>query len=349
MTSPSSSKQVRTAVLLLNLGTPQAPTPRAVRRYLAEFLSDRRVIEIPQLIWQIILRLLILPFRARQSAAKYASVWLAEGSPLLVYTQAQTEALKKRLKVTDPQLLVEFAMRYDAPAISTVLAKLKAAGAERILFVPLYPQYSATTTASAFDAVFAALQKMREQPAIRTIKDYADFPPYIAALSAQVQSYWAAHGRPDFASGERLLLSFHGLPQRMVELGDPYQAQCQLTANLLAQALGLTEDECQLTFQSRFGPARWLTPYTEPTLKALGAAGVRRVDVFCPGFTADCLETLEEMGMQARETFLHAGGSEYHLIPCVNTAPAFIDCLVELIMLNLVGWGAVPLNTQSLQ
>lgn len=331
-------------MLLINLGTPSAPTPRAVRRYLSQFLSDPRVVEIPKLIWQIVLRLLILPFRARVSAAKYASVWLTEGAPLLVYTEAQTQALKKQLTATEPQLLVEFAMRYGEPAIPQVLAKLKAAGAERILLVPLYPQYSATTTASAFDAVLAELQKMRDQPAIRTIKDYADFPPYIAALSAQIQRYWATHGRPDFARGERLLLSFHGLPKRFVELGDPYYLQCQLTARLLAQTFGLTEDECQLTFQSRFGPAAWLTPYTLTTLQNLGAAGTRRVDVFCPGFTADCLETLEEMGMQGRDAFLQAGGSEYHLIPCVNASQPFIDCLVELIMLNLKGWSAISVN-----
>ncbi len=327
-------------MLLINLGTPSAPTPRAVRRYLAQFLSDPRVVELPKLIWQVILRLLILPFRSRASASKYASVWLTEGAPLLVYTEAQTKALKKQLAATEPQLLVEFAMRYGEPSIPQVLAKLKADGVDRLLLVPLYPQYSATTTASAFDAVLAQLQKMRNQPAIRTIKDYADFPPYIAALSAQIQHYWATHGRPDFVRGERLLLSFHGLPKRFVELGDPYYAQCQLTACLLAQALGLTENEFQLTFQSRFGPAAWLTPYTLPTLQKLGAAGCSRVDIFCPGFTADCLETLEEIGIQGRDAFLQAGGSEYHLIPCVNATQPFIDCLVELIMLNLGGWNA---------
>jgi ferrochelatase len=332
----------RVAVLLLNLGTPDAPTPAAVRRYLAEFLSDARVVEIPALVWQVILRLFILPLRGRASAKKYASVWLKEGSPLRVYTQAQTEQLRHLLHANGYDVVVDYAMRYGNPGIPAVLRQLKHAGVERILLVPMYPQYSASTTASAFDAVFNALKRMRNQPELRMIKQYPDYPGYIAAMVEHIHAYWAAHGTPDFAGGDRMLLSFHGIPKRSLDLGDPYHDQCQQTGALLTQALGLTPTECRVTFQSRFGAQEWLQPYTAPTLKELGAAGLRRVDVFCPGFTADCLETIEEIGMEGRDEFLAAGGKEYHAISCLNADQSWINGLGELVALNLQGWPVVP-------
>ncbi|MEM5422850.1 MULTISPECIES: ferrochelatase [Paraburkholderia] len=328
----------RVAVLLINLGTPDAPTPRAVRRYLAQFLSDPRVVEIPAPIWQVILRTLILPFRGRSSAKKYAAVWTPEGSPLRVHTQKQTDGLRHLLQINDYTVLVDYAMRYGTPDIPAMLNQLKLAGAERILLMPMYPQYSASTTATAFDAAFAALRRMRNQPEIRTVRGYHDHPAYIAALAAQVHQYWHAHGKPNFAAGDRLVLSFHGVPSRTLDLGDPYHDQCQQTAALLMHALELTPVECRVTFQSRFGRAQWLQPYTAPTLRELGAGGVHRADVFCPGFTADCLETIEEIGMEVRDEFLHGGGKEFHRIACLNASPAWIAALGEIVAQHLQGW-----------
>jgi protoporphyrin/coproporphyrin ferrochelatase len=334
----------RTAVLLLNLGTPDAPTPAAVRRYLAEFLSDPRVVEIPALAWQVILRLFILPLRGRASAKKYASVWLKEGSPLRVYTEAQAEQLRQLLRANGYEVVVDYAMRYGNPGIAAVLNQLKHAGVDRILLVPMYPQYSASTTATAFDEVFDALKRMRNQPELRMVKQYADYPAYINAMVERIRAYWATHGTPDFVAGDRMLLSFHGIPKRSLDLGDPYHEQCQQTGALLTQALGLTPTECRVTFQSRFGRQQWLQPYTAPTLKELGAAGLRRVDVFCPGFTADCLETIEEIGVEGRDEFLAAGGKEYHAIECLNASAPWINCLGELVALNLQGW---PVRSQQ--
>jgi len=337
----------RVGVLLVNLGTPDAPTPAAVRRYLKQFLSDPRVVEIPAVIWQLILRLFILPRRARASARKYASVWMSEGSPLRVHTQAQTSQLRQLLAVNGYHVVVDYAMRYGTPSIADMLHQFKHAGVDKILLLPLYPQYSASTTATAFDAVFDSLKRMRNQPELRLIKQYHDDAGYIQALAEQVRGYWAAHGTPDFAAGDRVLLSFHGIPKRSLDLGDPYHDQCQQTGALLTQALGLTANECRVTFQSRFGRAQWLQPYTEPTLKELGAAGIRRVDVFCPGFPADCLETIEEIGMEGRAAFLTAGGQDYHAIPCLNSAPAWIKGLGELVALNLQGWPVLAARSVS--
>jgi len=328
----------RIAVLLINLGTPDAPTPRAVRRYLAEFLSDPRVVEIPRALWQILLRAVILPLRGRASAKKYAAVWTPEGSPLRIHTERQVEGVRHLLASNGYQVLVDYAMRYGSPGIAQVLAQLKRAGVERVLLMPMYPQYSASTTATAFDAAFAALARMRNQPEIRTVRHYADHPAYVHALAEQVRQHWAAHGRPDFAAGDKLVLSFHGVPRRTLDLGDPYHEQCQQTAALLMAALGLSTIECRVTFQSRFGKAEWLQPYTEPTLRELGAAGVRRADVFCPGFTADCLETIEEIGMEVRDAFLAGGGQVFHRIPCLNGAQAWIGALGEIAAENLQGW-----------
>ncbi|WP_153101276.1 ferrochelatase [Paraburkholderia hayleyella] len=333
---PTSSHRV--AVLLINLGTPDAPTPRAVRRYLAQFLSDPRVVEIPAVLWQFILRLLILPLRGRASAKKYALVWLPEGSPLRVHTEKQAEGLRHLLQINGYAVPVDYAMRYGSPGIPAMLNQLKLAGVEHVLLMPLYPQYSSSTTATAFDAAFAALRRMRNQPEIRTVRHFSDHPAYIAALATQVQNYWQVHGRPDFAAGDKLVLSFHGVPKRTLDLGDPYHNQCQQTGALLIQALGLGTVECRVTFQSRFGRAEWLQPYTAPTLKELGTAGVGRVDVFCPGFTADCLETIEEIGMEVSEVFRQAGGKVFHRIPCLNSSPAWIAALGEIVAQNLQGW-----------
>ncbi len=327
----SQHTEVRTGVVLFNLGTPDAPTTQAVRRYLIEFLSDRRVVELPPLLWQPLLRLLIAPLRARTSAQKYELVWLPEGSPLRVHTEQQVKALQAHFDANGQKILVQYAMRYGSPSMENCFDRLERAGVKRILLVPMYPQYAASTTASVWDKVWNILQAQRVPPEIQTIAHYADFPPYIDALVGRIQTYWAEHKRPNFANGDRLLLSFHGLPKRMVERGDPYANQCQTTAALLREALSLTEEECLVTFQSQFGPTPWLQPYTVDTLRALGAASVKRVDVFCPGFTADCLETIEEIGCLGRETFLHAGGKSYHRIACLNADPLFIECLAALV------------------
>ncbi len=336
-----------TAVLLINLGTPDAPTPSAVGRYLAEFLSDPRVVEIPAVVWQLILRLAILPLRSRASAKKYASVWMPEGSPLRVYTERQVAALRTRLASQGYAVQVDYAMRYGQPNIAERIDTLTKAGVQRILLVPMYPQYSASTTATAFDAAFAKLKRMRNQPELRMIKGYATHPSYIAALAEQVARHWRDHGRPDFTAGDKLMLSFHGVPKRTVALGDPYYHECLQTGALLREALELTEDQCRVTFQSRFGKAEWLQPYTEPTAIELAIAGTKRIDIFCPGFTADCLETIEEIGMEVRDAFLGAGGQDYRRIPCVNEADGWIAGLATLCGDNLSGWPGAPTQRLS--
>jgi ferrochelatase len=333
MTSPASYRHgaaERTAVLLVNLGTPDEPTPAALRRYLAEFLGDPRVVEIPRAAWLPILHGVILRTRPAKSAAKYASIWTPQGSPLAVWTQRQAEGLGRRLPA---QVLVRHAMRYGNPGIPQVLDELTAAGATRVLVLPLYPQYAASTTATANDAVARWLTAQRRQPEIRFVNHYPDDAGYVGALAAQVRAHWQQHGR-----GEKLVMSFHGVPKRTLALGDPYHCECHKTARLLAQQLGLGQDEWVLTFQSRFGKAEWLQPYTEPTLVQLARGGLKRVDVMCPGFPADCLETLEEINMEVRAAFVQAGGREYHYIPCLNDAPAWLDALAGLAQRHLQGW-----------
>jgi ferrochelatase len=323
----------KTAVLFCNLGTPDAPTPKAVRRYLAEFLSDHRVVEIPRLLWMLILHGIILRFRPAKSAAKYASVWTAEGSPLKIWTEKQAALLQSQLTQLGHRVVVRWAMRYGSTSIASQLDVLKADGVTRVLVLPAYPQYSATTTASVFDAVYMWAQKTRSIPELRFVNHYHDDAKYIAALSSSVSSYWQAHGQPD-----KLVMSFHGVPERTLHLGDIYHCECFKTARLLAQSLGLSKDQYQVTFQSRLGRAKWLEPYTEPTLIAMGKAGVGRVDVICPGFTSDCLETLEEINMEAREAFLHAGGKAFHYIACLNDSPIAIDALAAVATQHLSGW-----------
>ncbi|MBC7573541.1 MAG: ferrochelatase [Herminiimonas sp.] len=323
----------KTAVVLINLGTPDAPTAPAVRRYLKEFLSDPRVVEIPRAIWWLILNGIILPIRSSKSAAKYATVWTAEGSPLKVHTEKQATLLRGYLGERGHEVRVEYAMRYGTPSVASVLENLHADGCERILVLPAYPQYSGTTTASIFDAVFAHYTVQRNAPELRTIKHYHDHPAYIEALRVSVLAYWMQHGRPD-----KLVMSFHGVPKRTLLLGDPYHCECHKTARLLTTALGLTPDQWQLTFQSRFGKAEWLQPYTAPTLKKMGEQGVKRVDVLCPGFTSDCLETLEEISMEARHDFLQAGGKEFNYIPCLNEDHAGISALADIVEQHMGGW-----------
>ena len=323
----------RTAVLLCNLGTPDAPTPAAVRRYLAEFLSDHRVVEIPRLLWWLILHGIILRFRPAKSASKYASIWTPEGSPLKVWTEKQAKLLQGWLGQRNHQVKVRWAMRYGSTSIASQLDALKADGVTRILIVPAYPQYSATTTACVFDAVYAWAQKTRALPELRFVNHYHDDAGYIAALGARIERHWATHGRPD-----QLVMSFHGVPERTLHLGDPYHCECFKSARLLAQSLGLERDQYKVTFQSRLGRAKWLEPYTEPTLIAMGKAGVKRVDVVCPGFTSDCLETLEEIDMEARTAFLNAGGQTFHYITCLNDDPEWITALCNVAQQHLAGW-----------
>jgi len=323
----------RTAVLLVNLGTPSAPTPAALRRYLAEFLGDPRVVEIPRVLWLPLLHGVILRTRPRRSAAKYASIWMREGSPLAVWTARQSEGLAVALATRGHDVQVRHAMRYGEPSIPAALDALRAEGATRILVLPLYPQYAAATTASAVDKVGQWATAARRLPELRFVGQYHDDPGYIGALAATLEGHWQAHGR-----GERLLLSFHGLPARSLALGDPYHCQCLATARLLRERLGLAPQLMQVAFQSRFGKARWLQPYTAQVLRTLAAEGVQSIDVMCPGFASDCLETLEEIAQEGRATFVAAGGRELRYVPCLNAAPSWLQALADIAERHLQGW-----------
>ncbi|MGH8856754.1 MAG: ferrochelatase [Polaromonas sp.] len=326
-----------TAILLCNLGTPDAPTAAALRRYLAEFLSDPRVVEIPKPLWWLILHGIILRIRPKKSAAKYASIWTSEGSPLKVWTQKQALMLRGYLAVRGHTVEVRHAMRYGQPSIASQLDRLKADGATRVLILPAYPQYSGTTTASVFDAVYRWAARVRRLPEFRFVNHYHDDPGYIAALADRIRAHWRHSGQAG-----QLVMSFHGVPERTLKLGDPYHCECQKTARLLAEQLGLEKDRYTVTFQSRFGKAKWLEPYTQPTLVRMAQAGVQRVDVVCPGFTGDCLETLEEIAMEARHAFLQAGGKEFHYIPCLNDSPDWITALCQIAERHLAGWPTDP-------
>ncbi|CAM3863559.1 ferrochelatase [Kerstersia gyiorum] len=320
----------RQGVLLLNLGTPDAPTPAAIRRYLAEFLSDTRVIELPGWLWKPVLYGAILTRRPSRLAPRYASIWMDGGSPLLVYTQRQAQAVQAGLAANGLDATVAVGMRYGQPSAQQALQSLKEAGCERILCVPLYPQYAASTTATAVDQVMRTAARMRDQPELSFIKRFHVDAGYIAAMASAINHRWKAEGEPD-----RLLLSFHGLPRACVEQGDPYYRDCMQTALALVARLGLSPERYAVTFQSRFGPAKWLEPDTEGTLKAWGRAGVGSVDVVCPGFTSDCLETLEEIAMEGRDAFLEAGGRQFRYIPVMNDAPAWLAALTDLIAQRL--------------
>ncbi|MBS0284590.1 MAG: ferrochelatase [Proteobacteria bacterium] len=318
----------RIGVLLVNLGTPDAPDARSVRRYLAEFLSDPRVVELPKLLWQPILRGPILMTRPKKSAHAYAQVWRDDGSPLAAITRAQAAGLRDAF---GPEVMVDWAMRYGTPSIPDRLAALKAAGCERILIAPLYPQYCAATTATANDRAFAALAAMRWQPAIRTLPPYYDDPAYIDALRRSVEAGLAAL---DFTP-EALIVSFHGMPARTLALGDPYHCHCLKTARLLGEALGR---EVTVTFQSRFGRAKWLEPATDAVLAGLPAKGIDRVAIVAPGFAADCIETLEELAIRGRETFLGAGGRDFAYLPCLNDSAPGLEMLRTILRTELEGW-----------
>jgi ferrochelatase len=321
------------AVLLINLGTPEAPTAPALRKYLKQFLWDPRVVELPRPLWWLVLNLIILNIRPKASAEKYAKVWTPEGSPLKVHTERQAKLLRGYLGQSGrDDIVIEWAMRYGEPSVAAALDRLKAAGCTRILVVPLYPQYSVSTTASAMDAVAEWVRRNPQSAAIETLEHFHDNPGYIAALTAGIRAHWMDYGRP-----EKLVMSFHGLPKVSIARGDPYYGQCLESGRLLASELGLTEDDYAITFQSRFGPAEWLQPYTQQTLEALGRSGVGRVDVVCPGFVSDCLETLEEIAMECREAFLAAGGREFRYIPCLNERHEWIKALADLAGSRLAG------------
>ena len=318
-------------VLLVNLGTPEAPTPAAVRKYLREFLWDPRVVQIPRVAWWFILNFLVLPFRPAKTAKKYAAIWRPDGAPLRIYHMRQSQLLRgyigEKLKRPVP---VAAAMRYGKPSIAEGLAELAEKGCDRVLVMPLYPQYAASTTASVEDAVAAALRRKRGAMKAKVVRDFHAHPLYAKAIARNVNDYWLKHGRPD-----RLLMSFHGLPRAVVDAGDPYEAQCRESARLIATELGWNDARTVISFQSRFGPAEWLKPYTSETLAGLGRDGVGRVDVICPGFAADCLESLEEIAMEGRATFLGAGGKDFHYIPTTNDTPAWMTALTQITMENL--------------
>ena len=334
----------QTAVLLVNLGTPDAPTPAALRRYLAEFLWDPRVVEIPRPLWWLILHGVILRTRPAKSAAKYASIWTAQGSPLLHWSRLQAEGLQAQLAAQGHAVPVRFAMRYGSPSVASELDALKAAGATRILVLPMYPQYAAATTASAVDAVAAWMRRNRQVPEFRFVNRYHDDPGYIGALARSVREHWAANGQ-----GERLVMSFHGVPARSLTLGDPYHCECHKTARLLGEALGLPPERIVVSFQSRLGRAEWLKPYTEPTVRELAKAGVRHIDAICPGFAADNLETLEEVAMEVRDAFLEDGGQRFGFIPCLNDRGDWLQALADLTLRHLQGWPTRPEPTAERQ
>ena len=337
--APSEPKPAeKTAILLLNLGTPDAPTAAAVRRYLKEFLSDPRVVELPKLLWWPVLNGIILNTRPKKSAGKYAKIWRKDGSPLKVHTERQCKLLRGLLGQAGQQVIVEYAMRYGQPSIPATLGRLKAEGCNRILLLPLYPQYAASTTATAFDAAFGWTATLRNQPEIRTIRSFAEHPSYIGALAQSVRDYWMTNGHPPKSGSYRLLISFHGAPRHTQEKGDPYHDECLATGQRLAQELNLDASQYQICFQSRFGPGQWLQPYTAPTLTELGKQGIERVDVICPGFTADCLETLEEIAIEGKAAFLQAGGREFNYLPCLNERDDWIRALAELAETHLQGW-----------
>ena len=325
----SNAPPLRTGLLLVNLGTPEAATAGAVRRYLAEFLHDYRVVDLTRWLWCPILHGVILPLRSGKVAKKYASIWTSKGSPLMALSRDLADAMQAQL----PEFEVRLAMRYGKPAVAEVLRELHDKGLQRLLVLPLYPQYSASTVASVHDAVMAELCTWRRLPELRLINDYHLDEAWLDALASSVQNHWDLHGR-----SERLLISFHGIPQRFVRAGDPYAQQCEAGARALAQRLQLADGEWRMTFQSRFGRESWLQPYTDKTLEALAQEGVKVVDMICPGFAVDCLETLEENAVENAELFRHAGGAELRYIPALNATPGHVAALATLARRHAQGW-----------
>ncbi|MFC3853583.1 ferrochelatase [Salinispirillum marinum] len=324
----------KTGILITNLGTPDAPETGAVRRYLREFLSDHRVVEIPKAIWWFILNGIILLLRPARSAKNYRTVWTERGSPLLYHTADQCAAIRQYMQGRyGDDVVVEFAMRYGNPAITDVLQKMQDQGVRRLLVLPMYPQYSATTTASTFDAIAHDFAQRRWIPELRFINHYHDFPPYIEAMAEHIEAFQKINGSP-----EKLVLSYHGIPKRNLLEGDPYHCECYKTSRLLAERLGLPREQVLTTFQSRFGKQEWLKPYTDATMKQLGAEGVGSLQVFCPGFPADCLETIEEIAEENKHYFEEAGGKNFAYIPALNAEPHHIHALTALLEQHLKGW-----------
>ena len=328
------SQASKVGVLITNLGTPQAPTTGALRRYLKEFLSDPRVVEFPRLLWWFILNVIILNLRPRRSAKAYKTVWTEQGSPLALHTEAQAEALSAKIKARYGDAVeLDWAMRYGKPSVENAIQNMQDKGVKKLIVLPLYPQYSCSTTASTFDAIAQDFTQRRWLPELRFVADYHDFPAYIAALAATVTQHWETHGKAD-----KLIFSYHGTPLRYLHKGDPYHCQCLKTSRLVAEQLGLAEDQYLIAFQSIFGREQWLQPYTEATLKALPAQGVESVQIICPGFSADCLETIEEIDVENRSYFETAGGKRYEYIAALNSRDEHIDALDQLIEKHMQGW-----------
>ena len=323
----------RAGILMVNLGTPEAPTAKAVRPYLKQFLGDPRVVEVPRPIWWLILNGIILPFRAPKSAKAYAEVWTEEGSPLMINNQRLANKFAAQVTAHLPDVSVALAMSYGKPSIQSALERLKAENVQRLMVLPLYPQYSATTTASVFDQVTTWMQGQRYFPELRFINDFYREESWQEAIADSIRRHQAEHGKPD-----KLLFSFHGIPKRNLQAGDPYYCQCQFSARKIAERLGLSEDDWQLSFQSRLGRAEWLKPYTDKTLEELGHQGVKKLQVICPGFSIDCLETLEEIAMEGKEEFIEAGGEDLQYIPCLNDSDAHVTVLDTLCRRHGQGW-----------
>lgn len=324
----------KVGLLVTNLGTPQAPTASALRKYLAEFLWDPRVVEYPRLLWWLVLHLIILRIRPSRSAKTYAKIWMDEGSPLMIHTKALVSAIKN--KFAQQQLThveVEFAMRYGQPSIASALKKMHDNNVTKLVVLPMYPQYSGSTTGSTFDAVSKVFEQLRWVPELRFVQHYADDENYISACAQQIKLFWET-----YTQSEKLIFSFHGLPKRFLMSGDPYHCQCHKTARLIAEKLELNEDQWQLTFQSRFGREEWLQPYTDKTLESLAKQGTTSIDVFCPGFSADCVETLEEIDMLNRDIFMQAGGKQFQYIPALNAEAVHVEAITQLAIQNMLGW-----------
>tara|TARA_R110002096_G_scaffold25388_6_gene79444 strand:- start:458 stop:1567 length:1110 start_codon:yes stop_codon:yes gene_type:complete len=327
----------KVGVLITNLGTPEAATATALRKYLAEFLWDPRVVEFPRPLWWLVLNLVILRIRPSRSAATYAKIWTQEGSPLMAHTKSQLSALKEKFTENNLEFVeVDFAMRYGSPSIESALLKMQDKNVTQLLVLPLYPQYSGTTTASTFDAVAKTFSRLRWMPELRFVNQYHDDENYITACASQIKRYWTENQK-----SQVLLFSFHGLPKKYLLAGDPYHCQCYKTARLIAEKLQLNKDQWKLTFQSRFGREEWLQPYTDKTLQEMAKQNIKSVDVFCPGFSADCVETLEEIDILNRENFLEAGGEKFQYIPALNTNKDHIEAIFQIVMNNIQGWRAL--------